>query len=1035
MDEKTHTNFNLNIWNPGAVGTMEENQIYETCNDFLDGTGGATNHYCTPVSSHQTSRGPPNPPLRGTLSRKSFPKQCHGPSKKCMFASSLLVLLLLLVVALGCCGYAILEILKLKDEVRHLKSTQREDTVSLNNSITAEGEFHRTRFLELDSKIETVSTDLTQQVEATVSLLRSDLQNGLGFLSEDIRDNLTLLANLSSLNLMELVDDVASSFMSLANQLEVLDSKTETSLEEIQNTINNDIASLATQTSDTLQELDDQLEEVVDELNSTLVREIGLVASSVDFLERSTLAMIAQLSVAEKGDFEQLLDTHQSDTSRLESLITANHDAILTSIAQSSEEDQDAIARLRSEVYRNISDLESSTTDSVLSLAEELALVEVELAREAHDNISRLNSNIQQQLDDITAFTLRNVSNLEAETWNALTNIAIQTEERFTDVESRLRSELSSLNQSLAQELALSVEDTRESLDQLEADFQGDLEAVSSITFQNITSVAARANISIAQLDSDTEASLLRIGSAVNETREQLGNIQLEVARNFTNIGEAFEEERLKFRTEFQASLDSLNSSTSQDLSDLSLLLDSRIEDTLEELDTTESALDSRISSEVSDLRVLLARSEENLTSRLQRTDLRLQGHIASTNTSLLFLQDDVRNVEIESHTNLTRSNDDLTARVSELAFSLNRSVAEAREDLGSDLAELEQDVLAMLDVVNTSLHREIQSVSTTTGISISSLAHNISSELTDVYRSVGANFTEIGLQFNAALFDVQASLNTTNSDIVSIGINLLSLLDNTTANLTALIGSNFEATQSSVDLVVEGIGTDINLLRLSLASLDAETRNNITRVENQVLFVLENVENETQTGLDVLRSEHAHDIESLRDVVYANISVATSTFSDTVRELDTSVSDVLEAFQTDYQNRLSELVRATNLSFMEVSTEITQLTNVTSSLSGLASDLGTQQDSTAVSVNSLDSVIRGLTLVLEETRYNVSAVTNGVEQLDSQVQTHLEASVELFSGCVQDTADCTYIPGDTEFQSGCDTPALLLNVTVSAWW
>ena len=1029
MDEKTRTNFNLNIWNPGAVARMEENQIYETCNDFLDGagtgTGGAANHYCTPVSTRQTSRASPNRPMRTTISRKSLANKCHGPSNKCLLVSSFLLLFLLLIVAIGCCAYAILEILKLKDEVRNLKGIQRDDTASLNSSIIANRELHCTRLLELDSKIERVSTDLTQQVEENVSLLQSDLQNGLGFLSEDVRDNLTLLANLSSLNLMELVDDVASNLTSLANQLEQQDIKMETQLEEIQNTVNNNISLLATQTGYALQELDSQIGEVLDELNSTLTREIKVVALSVDSLERSTDAMVAQLSATEKGDFELLFNTHESDTRNLESLIATNHDTILMSITRSGEEDQDAIAQLRSEVHRNISALENSTADSFLLLAVELDKVEAELSLEAHGNISQLNSNIQQQLDDITSFTLRNVSNLEAETRNALTHITTQTEERFTDIESRVRSELSSLNQSIDL-LSLSVEDTLESLDQLHAYFQGGLEEVSTTAYQNISLLAVSTNVSIEQLENNTEISLLELVSAVNETREQLENIRLEVTRNFTNIGKVFEEERAELRTEFEASVDALNSSTSQYLTDLSCLLNNSIADTLEMLDATENVLGSRISSEVSDLRGLLEAYEGNVTSELQRTDLLLQEHITSSSGSFQSLEDGIRNLETENYMNITRSNDELTDRVSELVFSLNRSIVESREDLGSGLTRLEMDVVAMLDIVNASLHWEIQSLSSTTAISISSLADNISRQLIDVYHFVNDNLTEIELQFNATLYDVQMSLNTTNSDIASSGINLLSLLNDTTTNLTLLLESRFVALQSSVDQVAEGVSTNITLIRQSLTSLDAETHTNITRVEDQVLFVLENVENETQADLDVLRSDQ----ETLRDTVHDNLSAVTSMFNGALLDLNVSVSDTLEAFQMDYQNGLSEVVQATNLSFMGISTEVIQLTNATMSLWELAGDLDSQQDLTTVSINSLESAIRNLSLVLEETRHNVSAVTNGVEQLDGQLQTHLESPVDLFSECVEETANCTYTPEDTQFQDGCDTDALLLN-----WW
>lgn len=196
----------MNIWNPGAV-SLTDNQIYETCSDLLD----SENHYCTPVPSRQTSGILSTMPLTGSSSESS----CKlSSSKKCVVISFLFLLMLaLFFVAIGCCGYAILEIQRLKIEVDLLRGevdalhlVQREDTVSLNRSIDNEVQALTRRLLEIENKTEVATNELAQQIIATYNQLRTDVHNGLDFLSDEVRENLTSLANLSASNISNLAD-------------------------------------------------------------------------------------------------------------------------------------------------------------------------------------------------------------------------------------------------------------------------------------------------------------------------------------------------------------------------------------------------------------------------------------------------------------------------------------------------------------------------------------------------------------------------------------------------------------------------------------------------------------------------------------------------------------------------------------------------------------------------------------------------------------------------------------------------------------
>lgn len=1029
----------MNIWNPGAIN-LTDNQIYETCDDLLDGE----NHYCTPVPSRQTSGVLSTVPLTSASSETS---SRYRPTAKCAGVCVIFIFLLILsFVAIGCGGYALFEIQRLQGEVETLRGeidtihmALRGDSVSLNESLSVEVQAQSARLAELKSSLQFALSGLEQQVAENFTLLMADIQMEYSFLSTDVQKNLTLLANISSLELAELANNVRMNVTTVVNELEYLENQTEMRFNYLQSTIDRNISSLEAHMEEGLEQFADLTVERLNILNSSLVEELNRLEAEIFTLERSTLLNISQLLANHKSDFEHL-------SSEI-SLLKTNVADLTSTTLQSSNDLQAAISSLSEETYSNISSLKNSTTILVTSLSDELSRVEVELSLEAHGNISQLNLDLRERLGDVSTTCQERVSDLEEETESTFANFNNQTDIRFTNLDNELQSNLTSLRLFAIQEVTALANQTLNYLEHIEDNIREDLGTLSGITYQNLTTLSTVTEQWFMEFENDTISSLSDARAAEEEARVLLNQTVLETARNLAESRHEFEQNILQLRGEIQANFEDLNLSDSEILNRLQAL-DSRVRNTSEELNRTENMLVLLISSETSSLRISLAHVEDdlsNVTSQVQNISHLLQEGFNSTDILLLNLQHSLHLLATESFENITRlivADEALGMDLEELAeatrHNISDSVAILRTDIQSmlditsaNLTQLENDVTENFRLLNSSLHLEILDFSSTVSGSVAMLTTDISNALLGVYSYINSSIDDIGIQLeilNATILGLEITLNATSMDVT-----MLQALANNTIGLVIELKSNVTVMNFELAQDITSAFRDINSnLNDSLLSLEMATYTNLTNVENGLSYQLQRIENETRADIASSRHETEQGIENLRSAVYSNITSSSINLSQALHDLNVSFLNVLELSIMESMNSLSQVEQNTKTNLSLLRSELGVVSLNVSELMGQAENFIDLQASTSLRINSLNSSICNLGQKLDATRGNVTEVTNELELLDGTVRTHLNSTVDLFGGCREEVSNCFYTPNSTEYQRGCDTPKMAINVTVS---
>ena len=362
MDPKTRRDFDLSVWNPGAIN-LTDNQIYETCDEFRE----SENHYCTPVPSRQTSG------VLSTTSTTPLTKSEESGSKLrrmltcigiCIF---LLLAFALIFIGIGCGGYAILEIQRLQEEIVVLRSdvatlrrVQGGDVSVLNETIAMEAQVRNTRLTNLEERIQVASIELSKQMAGNFSLLRSDVENGLSSLSDSFQENLTSLANFSFGNFVDLASTLNFNITMVSNKLNQLENETEMTFSNLEDSIYQDFLSLQANTSRDIQQLSNRTEERLASINSQFEDDVRQKDSQILTLERDAYRNISELTSTHKIDFDHLSTTRRSDKASLESLITTSVEDLRNSTLHSNAELVTLLSRLGDETYFNISRFEIS---------------------------------------------------------------------------------------------------------------------------------------------------------------------------------------------------------------------------------------------------------------------------------------------------------------------------------------------------------------------------------------------------------------------------------------------------------------------------------------------------------------------------------------------------------------------------------------------------------------------------------------------------------------------------------------------------
>ena len=1052
MDEKTRSNFELNIWgNPAATMSFTENQIYERCEDLLD----SENHYCTPISSRQTSGTSvvsSTLPLTSTSSKSSFQ---YNPSKKWITLILICVMLFAIsIAALGCGVSAIIEIQKLNDKLGNLEGKidrfeqfVREDSAKLNESILTESEKRLINLEELENRLEQVIDELSKETQANFTSLTSNIQEDLAQLGGAIRENLALISNMSAMDFRELTSEIQMNFSEVSNFLDQFHNETQINFDDLKSRVHFEIIELDNKIVQNVQELANLTDERIKELNLTTKNEIREIEENLFALGMSVYDNITLLTTRTKGNFEELTSRHVMDINRVESELSTHINTLRMDVAMNRRYAESNITVLQNEIQQNISNFEIETSDSISVLTDELNRVESELAQTVQVNISQLDTDLQEKLNELTIFVHQSFNSQETEIQAAITNLSDGTNHSLRVLEMQTFLNLTSVLEETSYNFSQLTDQTQLQIEQLESIFQMELSDLTTQLSQNLTEVSILTQLRIVRLDNDTKMALNKLTSVDNQTLEYLNSIQLELSSNINNTRQSIEENLHQLSVNFQTRLSELSSNDSQIFNHLQVL-DSDIANIILELHNVINGSIQTLISDTTNLSTILTMTRFNIMHELQSVNMTLQGLRLSTNTSVILLQNHLEQLAADTLLNITKLENmtliieeslsdlanDTQNEINSININTEMSISDVKTELYSNLSKLEFDILIRVDQVNSTLNQEIQSLSLETMNITTSFMKRVTDSINIVYSYVNSTAMDIWIEMsnlNYIVLNINSSLDDTIINLEDVMHDQASgylVLREVQENLTELIRFKEE-----IQRMMERIDANTRQAANDLISLESQTRENLTEVQNFLLHSLRGLENVTQSSLVQHRVEVDEDITDVRSELAGNISTFSTHLNDIIQYFNVSVSSMIQTSSNECQKSVISLAQITQDNFTFVYDHIYSVTSQTSTLlMGFVSNNTDKINILDSITNTLESGMQELRSELTAAQQNVLSVINETEIIQSSIEAIANSSVDLYGRCIQDVMSCSVTLLDTDYQTGCITDSIPTNIKVS---
>ena len=471
-------------------------------------------------------------------------------------------------------------------------------------------------------------------------------------------------------------------------------------------------------------------------------------------------------------------------------------------------------------------------------------------------------------------------------------------------------------------------------------------------------------------------------------------------------------------------------------------LLYAEVNETAAELDATANLLNVRVSSEVSALNASLTDTRDevsNITVRIQSLDTSIDERFSLANLLVLNLRDNIRMLATESHTNITELERDISealvvslnvlkeetqSNISTLATALDHRIAKTALSTNANLASLASSFFNSLNQVNSSFLSELQKVSSTTAGNLQTALQELSGELFVLYDYSNTSLAEVKVRLDTVILSLNLTAEVSSSAIEEFQATndaTVALVHDVQTNLTSLVAANLELTQAALDSSTESIG---NAIGTRIAALEVHTRENLTRLEDDMFSELQRVKNGSRTALAALRVDTEDSIETLRNDTDINITQSQTALHQVISQINSTIQDTITTFTMQQETTLNELSEATKSNITSLRAQLSALESNLISTSEEVGNIAAIQVSTTDKIDTFNSSVRDLN----------SQLATAVEQLQSTLHAHMNTSLDLYSDCVEETSECNLSPSIADYQGNCNTDPLSINVQVSVW-
>jgi len=913
MDDKTRSNFDLNIWNHQ---TMTENRIYETCDDVL----GTENHYCTPVPSRDSgiSSVQSTSALTSGFPKRAFQRRgISGKSVGILLTSGLAILLVAVLIV--CSAFALSELQRLqvemgnlREELASLRDYSSYEVGNLTLAITQERESREEGLNNFGDIVDSTLVALSESTKVNISILESGLRSDLNVLTEVLSANLSVVANLTSAYHMDLTLALNDSFSTLSQDFAQFQSDYWNNYQTTQN-----ITDLHTREIDaanaSLYTLRDLVEESQQNLSSTLSYNIESVRQEVGVVDSRLQETIGDVHNRTLAEVSKLQSEHVLDVDRIDRTLAQNVETLTNRIQENENYIVSNTSALQDYVNAKFLEVQNTMNASRSSLVSEITRVERQLTAASHSNFTFLSSDFETRIEA-----------LENEVRDNLTHLERTAEENITISSTRSMMELTKLER-----------DTRTNLTELVKTTQND------------------------------------ISDALNHSFTLISNLEASVLTNLSALSVHISAAEQEFEKEINSSLETLKNRTAQSKLELSneiSILQGEIRMNVTSLQVMIGDVHTNILAELSETKqTLVAETTSNITRIQAITNLRLQD-IESTfwrNISVL-------ETELQSMLKIVATNTSLELGL--VRSDLNLGIATVSQSAALNISALEQIMTGMLDELRLQTQRNLSSsgmrfaweLSNTTLVlqySLDSLWNVTEANVHELQRVdnrtlesiqeleliVARNITHIHNNFEEALASVSSdihlelsALNQTDSALTNIlqerGLDIKNIIihNNNTRIITAAIEEDIEhlakrtaANQVNISVLSAGLNAvelSLNDLEITLndsfSELHAEIKN-VSRESNQSFSELHSSTRAINGRLNLSISEAKSDVADLELRVNESITSLESRTNLTVQLLAQNIHDDIIGLQSETYFNISKLDNDATTLFLQVNTSL----------------------------------------------------------------------------------------------------------------
>ena len=933
-------------------------------------------------------------------------------------------------------------------EVSKLRSDHGSDVGRIEHTLTQSVEILSSMIQQNENHILSNISNLTSYVNSNVFDLQSSLNTSRSTLMSEIIRVEYQLAAASHSNLTFLSSDFEAT-------IETLENNVRENLTRLERSAHESISSSSAETRMELSKLEQGTQ-------ANLTKFISATQSDISEALNQSLTQISQLEANVLSNLSATSIQVSAAEQNFESQINTTLDTLESRTAQFRLELSSEISALRAEIRMNVTGLQVAIGDTRSSLQADLLETKQTLLVETASNITHIQTEINLRFQNTESIFWRNISSLESETQSEIEKAVNQTSLMLGILRLDLNLGITSVSQSAAHNISTLQMLMTGLIGELRLQTQRNLSSSEIELNRELVSMTSLLQHNLDSLHNTTDADIRELQRVDNRTLEIVGELELTVAGNLTQVRNTFRESLTGFSSDFQMELNSLNRTDSIILSLLgereleiekivihnnsTRMIITSIEGNIESLTRKVSKNQMNISAvavglnsielSLHDLRIAMNDSYGELGLEIDflfkesnQSFSRLYNITREISERLNLSVSEIKNDVVDQEHRANESIASLELRTNQSIRSLEEifqdDIADLQSETYSNISKLDNDSKTMIVQVNASLVSEIEEASYQSRQKFTLLTERLASDVAELYNYANTSIESLNQtteMLSLGLFNMSVVVSGNRASISELASNVSLARSDFMNSLQVATDEIHDTLQSVQSNISDNAESAKNLSIL----LERNFETNLSALQTEVFSSLEQQENQTLMVTNQLNSSISQ--------LYMIISLQRTYLLSTLHQTEARLSTTLGNLSADTTAGFEQLNSSVSRNFSSVNMQLDTLSaNASSAHSSLGQDLAAKGAMVNSSLIALGYTLNQLASSVARLEGNLSTVSSEVGQVSDSFHNFVNSPLSLYNGCMEETVGCSLVFDTPHYYTGkCTTDFRPVNSTVS---